>query len=566
VSEKKSSTTFGGSELYEQLLNRIDFQFKGGKQGLPILEWAKKLQLASGPFQVEGHEYQIDMLTEKAPRQCSMKGAQQGSTEIANIRTLYGMSSGRYPQGALYLFPSVDTVTDFSRARFAPLLSENPEIGRQVTSTDTVGIKRIGRSTLYFRGARATGRIENIKKTSAALKGIPVDLVVFDEVDEIEPSMIDLALERLAHSKVKEEVYLSTPSIPNYGIDKLYADSDQRIWLIRCEACGAETCLEIEFPSILLQMQDGRVIRACKKCQREIFPRNGHWVARYPERSKDMVGWWISQLNSTYVDPGSILRAFNDPPHGNIAEVYNSKLAQAYISAEDKLTVQDIYSCCFQNPMLAKFQGPACAGIDVGAKLHVVVGYRRSEKVFEVCYAARVSSFNDLHDICQRFGVKVAVIDLEPETRQVHQWQAAESFPIFGCDYIDSIQAGPQWNEQQKVLKVNRTESLDALHNRITSSMIQFPRRSEEVEELARELTNICKVLEEDENGGRSFKYRKTGPDHYAHALSYALLAANRIPVFEDDSPGAWARRMLQDKNNNGDYDALSYGLKGVCK
>ena len=47
---------------------------------------------------------------------------------------------------------------------------------------------------LYLRGARATGKIEGIKKTSSSLKGIPVDRIVFDEVDEMDPAMVDLAL------------------------------------------------------------------------------------------------------------------------------------------------------------------------------------------------------------------------------------------------------------------------------------------------------------------------------------------------------------------------------------
>ncbi len=160
----------------------------------------------------------------------------------------------------------MNDVTDFSKGRFSPLLDDNPEIADWVRNTESVSVKRIRKSMLYLRGARATGKIEGIKKTSSQLKGVPVDRIVFDEVDEMDPAMIDLALERLSHSKVKEESYLSTPSIHDFGIDKFYNESDQRIWLIKCEHCGAETCLELEFPSCLLEFPAGQVIRACKKC------------------------------------------------------------------------------------------------------------------------------------------------------------------------------------------------------------------------------------------------------------------------------------------------------------
>ncbi len=117
--------------------------------------------------------------------------------------------------------------------------------------TDSQNTKRIGKSMLYLRGARSTAKIGGLKRTSSQLKSVPIDRVVFDEVDEMEPAMIDLAKERLSHSSVKEEIFLSTPSVPDYGVDKLYQKSDQQHWFIRCDKCGGETCDErqLYFPT-----------------------------------------------------------------------------------------------------------------------------------------------------------------------------------------------------------------------------------------------------------------------------------------------------------------------------
>ena len=290
MSEDKSSQISKKEELFERLLNAIDFQFEEGTEDLPILDWAKGVNLGAGPFQTEGHEYQLPMLQEEAIRQVYKKGAQMGVTEVNVLKSMYGLISSRYPQGVLYLFPTVNDVSDFSKGRFGPLLDDNPQISDLVRNTDSVSVKRIRKAMLYLRGARATGKIEGIKKTSSSLKGIPVDRIVFDEVDEMDPAMLDLALERLSHSKVKEEAYLSTPSIPDFGIDKLYNESDERVWMIKCQKCGVEACLEIEFPNCLLELPDGGVIRVCKSCKNEIFPRDGQWVAQHPSRSKDLVG------------------------------------------------------------------------------------------------------------------------------------------------------------------------------------------------------------------------------------------------------------------------------------
>ena len=552
------SKDLNSSDLLEQFLDQAEgLAFSKSKKKTPILDWVKPIILGSSPFKMQGHEYEIDMLTCDAPIQCYKKGAQMGITEINVLKSMHGLIFSRYPQGVLYLFPTALDVSDFSKGRFQTLIRDNPkEVGVFVQDTDAVSIKRIQKAMLYLRGARSTTKIEGIKKSSSQLKGVPVDRVVYDEIDEMEPTMVDLARERMSHSEIKEEASLSTPSIPDFGIDKLYQSSDQRIWTIRCEHCGTETCLELEFPECLLETSTGKVIRVCKKCKQEIFPKNGRWVAQYPERSKDMVGWWISQLNSVYVDPGAILKAFNDPPNNNVTEVYNSKLGMAYVAAENRLSISDIYSCCGQDVMSTHEVGPCAMGVDVGKMLHVVVGYKPQDKALQICYLARVSSFNDVHDIAKRFNVQCAVVDLEPEIRKAREFADSEEFPVFLCDYQDRIVSGPQWDEENKLVKVHRTEICDTTHELFTRpGALILPRRCDEVDRFAQQVRNIAKVLEEDpETGSREYRYRKLGEDHFRHALNYFYLASTKIGIA--DSFHDRYRKELKSEIN---FDVFSY-------
>lgn len=542
----------------DQFLEEADLVFQTSDKSIPIEKWVEGIRLISGPFSFEGHEYQREILTTNAQRMCLRKGSQVGMTEAVILRILHGLLFGKYLQGALVLMPTVNDVQDYSKSRFGSLISDNEGIAKYVSGTDSVSLKKVRRSFLHLRGARVTGRIEGIKKSSSQLKSIPCDIVLFDESDEMDSAMIDLALERLGHSSVKEEIYLSTPSIPDYGISKLYDESDQRVWAIRCSHCGAETVLEDEFPSCLVERADGSVYRACKKNKdHEIFPKDGHWIAKFPERSKDLTGYYISQLNSAYADLRKILRRFNDSSKRNIGEFYNSVLGQAWISAENRLNIIDVYSHCGQSPMLTRCNGPTAAGIDVGAQLHIVIAYRPREEVLQVCYLARVSSFQDLHDVCQRFGVKVAVIDAEPELRKVREFQSSEEFPVFACDYQKSITEGKRWDEEKGTLRVNRTESLDGVHDLVSSSgLLVLPRRCEEVEQFSKELINIAKVLEEDqETGSREYRYRKLGADHYAHALNYCILASSKISTMSDP----WGREKPRQEKAIDAFDVYDY-------
>ena len=418
------------------------------------------------------------MLTEEAQRQVFLKGAQIGVTSIQMIRTIHGLISGRYPQGALYLFPSLGDVQDFSRGRFNPLINDNEAISRNVQDTDTMGIKRIGGSMLYMRGARATSKAGGFKRSSTALKSVPADRLVLDERDEMASDMVDLARERLAHSEVKEEVHLSTPTIPDYGVDKLFRESDQRHWFIQCGKCRGETCLEIEFPACLEELSDGRVIRLCQRCRdNEIHPRDGHWEALYPAKDKDMVGWRISQLNSMYVDPGEVLRLYLNPPNGNLTEVMNSKLAAAHIAAENRLAVSEVLSLCGDTPIKETDTGPCFLGADIGNVIHTVVSKHHVERGAEIVYKGAFPDWSHLDSLMKRFNVSRAVIDALPETRLSREFAKRHIGKVFCCFYNEHQKGSYAWNEKELTVTANRTESLDASHNVISTGKVLLPSR-----------------------------------------------------------------------------------------
>ncbi len=141
-------------ELFDQLLSSLDVRFGSLDRELSITSWAESLLLDGRPFSLDQHEYQRGMLEEDAPRQVFLKGAQVGVTSVVMLKTLYGLITGRYHQGALYLFPSRGDVLDFSRGRFNPLINDNECVAKYVQDTDSQTIKRIGKAMLYLRGTK----------------------------------------------------------------------------------------------------------------------------------------------------------------------------------------------------------------------------------------------------------------------------------------------------------------------------------------------------------------------------------------------------------------------------
>ncbi|MBU2052463.1 phage terminase large subunit family protein [Patescibacteria group bacterium] len=488
-----------------------------------------RLRLAGGQYQVSGHEYQVEPMRCDDRVQVFKKATQMGFTELLIIRALHALKHGRYPQGAMYLFPTSDEVSLFSKSRFKPFLSANRgAIGKYVRETDSVDIKRVGDSFLYFRGARLSQTIEGTQKTSSKLKSTPVDAVFFDEFDEMDPESEDLVIARMEHSTVKERTYLANPTVPDFGIDKLWQQSDQRVWMIECDHCGRETCLELEFPNCLKRQRDGSVIRVCKSCGGEIYPKDGFWVPQYS--GKDITGWWISHLNSTYKEPKELLDAYENPDT-DLVRFHNLNLGMAYIKAEDRLTVNDVLLTCGPDKMAMSSDGPCCMGVDVGGKLHVVIGQKIGDKGIKILKMVRVSTFEDVWDLAQKYRVQSAVFDLKPEIHKVREFCATAQYSCFGCDYSEEQRGVAAWNESNNVVTVNRTEICDASHKLVTTpGRLELPRKDEEVEEFAKEMIATAKVLEEDKKtGSMVYRYRKLGDDHYRHALNYLLLASVRI-------------------------------------
>lgn len=89
----------------------------------------------------------------------------------------------------------------------------------------------------------------------------------------------------------------------------------------------------------------------------------------------------------------------------------------------------------------------------------------------------------------------------------------------------------------------------------IRNGTVTLPRRTPIVEQFAHHMAADAKRLEEDEDtGAQSYRYVRTGPDHFSLAFTYDCIAAQRdYPMgtayfsnepFDDPILGRWEDRM----------------------
>jgi len=506
--------------LYDGLFQSIDQRFSVDDVGKPFHEWVRNIILDGRPFTYDRHEYLIEPYKDDHPHQVEMKAAQMGLTSKAMLKVAYGARYGGY-RGILYLFPSKSDVTDFSKGRIDPLIDDNPDtIGKWIKDTDSANIKRIWNAFLYLRGM----------KSRVGLKSIPVDLTVFDELDEAPQFAVDMALERMAHSEFKEVLKLSNPTLPDYGIDAAFQETDQRYWLLKCEKCGEHTCLEDTFPDCLKTVKGG-VIRACQKCHGALNSSIGQWVAKRPAVT-DKRGYHYSQLFSHYVDPADILHQFRTT--NNLTDFYNLKIGNSYILAVNRLSIQEVLSLCGSDGILSQARGPCFMGVDQGKDLHVVIGRKHIQKTGQIVHIGVYKDWEELDRLMRNFHVSRCVVDALPETRNARAFAERFRGKIY-LNYYNQHQKGSYaWNEKEFIVSCNRTESLDASHREIMDQEILLPRECEITREFATHMHNVAKRLEEDEEtGSKRYVYVKLGPDHFRHSFNYECMAFSRGGFFE---------------------------------
>ncbi len=509
--------------------------------------WAyyNQIQLHSGAWTMVGHEYLLDVLASKATVEVIVKGSQMGFTVAETIKLLHAALYGEYPQGVGIIFPTSDMVDKFSVDRWGPMINLNPVTIGQYVSVNQVNFKIVGKTNIHFRGAKMTEKLEGTLAHSGQTMQWSADMLVFDEKDKMEPIMVGLMETRMGHTFVNDKkgykVFMGTPAIPGFGILKDYENTTQHVWTIKCPKCNKETCLDLTFPDCLVELKSGEVARMCPKCRDHgLNPRAGYWVAQYPNRDK--VGRWISRLNTGFADLKMILDCLQNPQNhdGGLQKLYNNELARGYVASENKLETEDVYACCSWDGLQASHKGPTAIGVDVGKQFHVTVAVRPNAEALKLIYVTRVTEIEDVREICLRFNAGCVMMDLEPDTHTARRFQREMDVPVWLCDEQGTRKKPPGWSDDDMTYSANRTEMCDMVVQLVREKgQIILPQRCEEIEIFARELSNTCKVREEDKvTGSVKFKWKKLGDDHYFHSLLFCIMASDRIPVATD-------RRML---------------------
>jgi hypothetical protein len=187
----------------------------------------------------------------------------------------------------------------------------------------------------------------------AEIKNWQAGVGTFDEVDELEAQAYDavgLGLQRMGSYRRTIEAYISTPTLPDFGIHALYERSDQRQWWVPCPLCGEVQRYTWEGNirwDATLDAEDSQAATArmaCCSCEgewdsrlREHANAKGRWVPLHPERS--IIGFDMNRLMVPTGLPEKMVADYLRGLRSDVAmrEHVNQNLGEVYLPTTGKL-------------------------------------------------------------------------------------------------------------------------------------------------------------------------------------------------------------------------------------
>ena len=418
----------------------------------------------------------------------------------------------------IYYMPNDDVMSALVKSKFNPIIEDNQAVNSLIKDTDSVQIKKIRNAFGYLFGMKSKTKRESFS----------ADFEMFDEVDLMGENDIEVALQRLEDSPWKCVDYFSTPTLPGFGIDRKYGETDQKNWAMVCPHCSTWNLpVEMPFPECI---EPGFL--ACTKCRRALqnVGGKGEWVAKHPTITKS--GYWVSRLHSPNANYARILDQYLNLQ--DRANFYNRVLGMAYADTESWITKQAVLALCGPNRMATSSVIPTTAGVDVGHKyLKVVISRPGTDRLRDYIWVGTVLGedtviWDRLGDLFLKFNVKRYMIDGEPETQAARSFLKKYKRDGWLADYRPNHgTAPPKWNEDSRVCMMDRTNSLDDSFKVLRDRLMWLPRQCQEVEEFADHCSNLKRAKEVDDKHGTvsyNWVHSESDPDHHRHAQNYDAM------------------------------------------
>lgn len=384
------------------------------------LAWIKEKKIKNEKgnlIEFHDHYFLLDWLTDRSKIKVLRKSSQVGGTTMEECEEYHDLLYLGINQ--IHTFPTDTDVEEFVPTKADKFIEEN----KIILDRSNTGIKGYGKGFLYYQGTFA--------KSAPII--ISSDKNIYDEVDKSKAEVINGFSSRLLFSKFKREVYLSTPTIADFGIDHMFGLSDQKHWRFNCPHCNHRQFMDWE-----LNVDFDNKIYWCQRCHKEITHddmRGGAWEARFPGR--DISGYWVNQMMAPWLTAADLIT--DRKKLNNDEEFFNTRLGLPYVSPDKKIPEGLI----LRNLINIKNDEKDCVmGVDIGEHVfHVFLG--NAKGVFGIAQVKeresdgddlkerRAAMWNRLGELLEVYDVRICIIDSRPLTNEALEFAGRYPYKVF---------------------------------------------------------------------------------------------------------------------------------------
>lgn len=533
-------------KVFERHIERLETSVLKRHTAASIAKWVtQNTRRGLDAFSYDGHEFQSVILSDTSQEVNVQKCSQVGLSEVSS-RMALALVNVISPYTIAYTLPTAKFAMTFMKTRINPII-EGSQVMRENIATwnDNAEFKQFGDSFLYLKGAA----------TSNAPISIPCDHLIHDEVDFSDQEVLGQYTSRLTHSAWQRVHRFSTPTLPDFGINKSFRESRRFHNLVCCNHCnfwfipsyydhvripGYTGDLRSINKQTLTYIRYKEAALHCPKCGGEpsLMPEHRDMVCENPEEDHIASGYQVTPFDA----PSTITAAYlvkASTKYERNQDFVNFNLGLPAEDSEATLTRSD-----FENIFVQEESPGNCAfvmGVDCGSTYHFQIdAVDPFGTVFTVAYeqvpmGRAKARYAELRD---KWRVICSVIDSAPHAETVMSLQSTDP-NLFASVYvknkgihthtvIDKAEVAEEGKDFIRQVNINRSRALDAymLHLRDGNRRIKL------IDDPSKDLyiAHHCSMKRvkvfDNESGEMIYSWQKSdGEDHFHHAGLYAFIA-----------------------------------------
>ncbi len=478
------------------------------EEGQTFREWCE--QLGRDGLKVDGKPFtlddrpamawiydQIPSTREEAYRYVLvlMKCAQVGFTVMEMLATIYlGIKFGPCIVGMF--LPDMNLAGLKSSERFMPIVRSVPSVHELMTqdAPDGSGRKQ-GEGNVNRRRIDQALFIFSWTSGRATTESIPMDVLSFDEVQEMTLEQIEKTYERVSASMVRFMLMGSTANWPDADIDFWYKKGTKHQFHTKCPTCGTAKPLDDYFPDCIRWDKDREIYRyVCPNGHWIDDTQHGEWVAEFPERDRGPEGdvplkerrlriksIHFPQYLSPTISADEIITAYNTA--SDMKNFFNRKRGKPYVDpSQVPVTLEHLAACVAAGKLAGvqwKSRGRGCfMGIDQMGNFNVHVVKERMpdgrQATIHVEETYDADPFARSSELMEQYDVAVCVVEINPNYNDAKKFANRHKGRVFICDSFGTLKEDMiVWGDAPRLNVSDRRTDEDA-RDRYTLRMDQY--------------------------------------------------------------------------------------------